>query len=121
MKKLLFIFLLICLFCTCKKDSYANLCGGKDPIKNLSWLKPRIDEYQKNNDQRSGLIRVVRGEYKGQTLYFFVLGCCAACSCNSAGCVYDCEGNTINFTSNQFIEILYDSSFSQNDQVIWNK
>lgn len=114
MKKLLLALLLLVLFCTCKKDNYANLCGGSNPIKNLSWLKVNIA----NRD--SNLLNITRGAYNGQTYYFFNLYCCTACSC-FPGPVYNCDGNIIRFSGNQYQEIQTSDQFINSKQMIWQK
>lgn len=67
MKRLLFALLLLCLFCTCKKDHYANLCGGNDPINNLPWLKAKIDTLQKFPNSKTIITRFI---YKNNTYFY---------------------------------------------------
>lgn len=114
MKRLLFAFLLICLFCTCKKDPYANLCGGSDPIKNLPWLKAKIDGVKAPDDYTT----IRRREYQGQTVFLFQGPCCPFCNCVPF-VVFNCDGNPVLFTSEQY------DGFSKNNllassQIIWH-
>ena len=110
MKKLLFAFLLLFLFCTCKKDPYANLCGGSDPIKNLAWLKVRIDTLQKYPNSMSIITRFT---YKKNT--FFLQGSYCP-NCNYLPVYYDCDGNNIDFTS-ELYENLRNEQLKK--EVIW--
>ncbi|MGI4021268.1 MAG: hypothetical protein ACRYFA_07160 [Janthinobacterium lividum] len=110
MKKLLLALLLLCLFCTCKKDPYANICGGKNPIENLPWLKAEIDTLQKSNYQYI----IKRGIYQNKTIFSESIICAL---CNSIILYYDCDGNEIHLTSEQY-NYLLNNSFP-NAETIW--
>ncbi len=111
MKRLLFALLLLCLFCTCKKDPYANLCGGSDPIKNLPWLKAKIEMLQKSNSINPIIYRFT---YQNNT--FFCEGStCTACSWFPL--FYDCDGHELKLTpeqSEQFVSAMF-----LNKETIW--
>lgn len=113
MKRLLFAFLLICLFCTCKKDPYANLCGGSDPIKNLPWLKAKIENLEMSNEHYI----IKRGVFKSKTSFFVVNRCTF---CNSVNQTFDCDGNESKLTSDQYQNIYFseNSAFLQ-AETIW--
>ncbi|RYY29669.1 MAG: hypothetical protein EOP41_02220 [Sphingobacteriaceae bacterium] len=111
MKRLLFTFLLICLFCTCKKDPYANLCGGSDPIKNLSWLKVKIETLQKSNNIDPIIYRFT---YQSNTFF------CEGSTCTNCSWVpqfYDCDGNKLNPTQEQSDQFI--SEVFLHKEVIW--
>ncbi|MGI4728800.1 MAG: hypothetical protein ACRYGB_09530 [Janthinobacterium lividum] len=112
MKKLLFAFVLLCLFCTCKKDPYANLCGGNDPINNLPWLKTMIDILQK---YKSSYPIIYRFNYKNTTL-FCEGSTCTNCSWSPG--FYDCNGNELKTNqdqSNKFMDVI-----ASKREIIWN-
>jgi hypothetical protein len=115
MKKLLFALLLLCLFCTCKKDSSSNLCGGSNPVKNLPWLKAKIDTLQKSSLHST----IRRSLYQSQTIYFLSGECCPACNCVPF-IGFDCDGKNIRFTPAQYNDVVQ-SNLLSNAQVIWIK
>ncbi|RYY06721.1 MAG: hypothetical protein EOP43_05470 [Sphingobacteriaceae bacterium] len=110
MKRLLFALLLICLFCTCKKDPYANLCGGSDPIKNLPWLKAKIETLEQFPNSMSIITRFT---YKKNT-YFLQGSYCT--NCNYLPAYYDCDGNDINYTSELYKDLQNEQSAKE---IIW--
>lgn len=113
MKNLLFASLILCLFCTCKKDNYSNLCGGSDPINNLPWLKAKVNTLETSG----GHYMIKRGIFQSKTSFFMVNRCT---NCNSVNQTFDCNGNDLKLTSEQyqFIYFSENSAFSQ-AETIW--
>lgn len=111
MKKLLFAMLLLCLFCTCKKDPYANLCGGSNPIQNLPWLKAKIDTLQKFSSSNPIIYRF---SYQNAT-YFCQGSTCTNCSWSPE--FYDCDGNKLKPAQEQSDKFM--SAVFLNKEVIW--
>jgi hypothetical protein len=112
MKKLLFALLFLGLFCTCKKDNYANLCGGNDPIKNLPWLKAKTDTLQKSNYHYF----IQRSSYQDKTLFRQSIICP---NCNSIDLYFDCDGNQLKLTQEQYEYYHSDKVFPADAEIIW--
>ncbi len=111
MKNLLFAMLLLCLFCTCKKDPYANLCGGKDPINSLPWLKAKIDTLQKFSSSNPIIYRF---SYQNVT-YFYQSSTCTNCNWNPV--FYNCDGNIAHTTQEQSADFM--NALYSNKEIIW--
>jgi hypothetical protein len=99
MKKLLLLCLLILGIFSCQKHELANpelsgaaICGVADPLKNLPWLKTKIEESATLTDY-CNLYQVTQGNYAGKTVYIEVLGGALCCTCGNT--VYDCEGKVV--------------------------
>ncbi len=119
MKKL-FLGTLICLISfACQNNelvnpelSGTNICGVTDPLKDLPWLKARIEESSTPSDYCT-VWKVIQGDYAGKTVYIVVLSGALCCTCGNG--VVDCEGNLV-FSCNAEEEARI-----KNKKVIWEK
>lgn len=55
---------------SCKKDianpsADIEICGVKDPINNLAWLKKLVEEAKRNNEE--DMLRITAFTYQGKT------------------------------------------------------
>lgn len=77
------------LMLSCEKS--ASLCGGNDPINELSWLKEEISKLSALNQCYS----ISRSTYNKQTV--FIISNCEA-HINSMPVLYNCNGNMLNLS-----------------------
>lgn len=90
---LLFLFLIVVFSCKDKSvSSNLELCGVKDPVRNLPWLKTLIDEAKANNQDEH--LTITLGKIKGETVINYSL---IYMSC--IGCVaYHCDGSRLDLS-----------------------
>jgi hypothetical protein len=94
MKSSLLILLLFCLLC-CKDNNPVNeqtLCGVKDPVRNLPWLRDLVDESIRNKTAEHLTVAVVRiGEETLINFTYIYMSC--------IGCVsYHCDGSRMDWS-----------------------
>jgi hypothetical protein len=114
------LLLIIFLMASCDKE-YVNpegagnfVCDLSDPVKDLLWLKAKIEEG--NQDEESDFCKmesVVIGSYKGQTVFIPLMNGALCCTCGNT--VYNCEGEQV-FSCDQEKEAKI-----RNKQVIWQR
>jgi hypothetical protein len=88
----LFLFLVVLGFVSCRNDTLSSrfsACGVDDPVRNLSWLKEKIEA----NPDQSKQLTVRMFDYKGTTYFDWSLLVMSCMTC----AVYDCEGNLLRF------------------------
>lgn len=76
-------------------------------------VKPKIDGFITSPEYTT----VRRREYQGQTVFLFQGTCCPACNCVPF-VVFDCNGNPLYFTSEQY-EDFRKNNLLINSQIIW--
>ncbi|PSL24608.1 hypothetical protein [Dyadobacter jiangsuensis] len=92
-KLLLFAFLVFILSC---KDntvsSTLNVCGVKDPVRNLPWLKAKIDSLKA--EKQENMLMVTVGKYKGEIIFDYTI---LYMSCNICT-VFRCDGSRVDLS-----------------------
>lgn len=91
MKNFLLLLLLILVF-SCKDNTVSSrleVCGIKDPVRNLPWLKAKIDSSKamKADEMLTITVAKIRGEtvFNYSTIYMSCIGCVA----------YHCDGTRL--------------------------
>jgi len=106
MKSLLLSLLLILVFSCKDKDAASRLeiCGVKDPVRNLPWLKALIDDSKakKHND----MLTITVGKIKGETVldYSLIYMSCIGCV------VYHCDGSRMDpskYTEQELMDFMH--------------
>ena len=105
-----FIFLTV----TCASDNIINTCSESDPIKNLIWLKSKIDELEQSDQETIKYFYVSQAEYNGSTIFIFG-NCCPVC--NTVIQAYNCDGDLIGSLGCGNEEINF--SILAKDVIIW--
>lgn len=86
------LFLFLVLFFSCKDKTISSgieVCGVKDPIHNLPWLKAMIEDAKANKQEN--ILTVRMGKIKDEVVFDFNL---IYMSC--LGCVaYHCDGSRV--------------------------
>lgn len=94
MKKLLLASSLVLIF-SCKDDTVSSrleVCGVKDPVRNLPWLKAKIDSLKK--EKQDHMLTVTVGKYKDEIVFDYTI---LYMSCNICN-VYRCDGSRLDLT-----------------------
>lgn len=90
---LLFLFLILVFSC---KDSTVSsrleVCGVKDPVRKLPWLKAKIDSLKAKNDD--DMLTVTVGKLKGEVVFdcSMIYMSCIGCS------AYHCDGTRVDLS-----------------------
>lgn len=88
-----------------------EVCGVKDPVKELAWLAERIASSGQSELNKYFYITVA--EYNEETI-FLMKNCCPFC--NSVVTAYNCEGTFLGVVGP---ESEIDGSQLSNERVIW--
>lgn len=94
MKKLLFSLFLVFAF-SCKEKTVSStleVCGVKDPVRNLPWLKAKIDSLK--TEKQDHMLTVTVGEYKGEIIFDYTI---LYMSCNICT-VFRCDGTRVDLS-----------------------
>ena len=94
MKNLLLSLLLILVF-SCKEKTISSrleVCGVKDPVRKLPWLKAKIDSLKA--EKQDHMLTVTVGKYKGETIFDYTM---LYMSCNICT-VYRCDGSRVDLS-----------------------
>ncbi|MGV3604363.1 MAG: hypothetical protein ACO1N1_24290 [Dyadobacter fermentans] len=89
----LFFFLLFIFSCKDKTiSSTLEICGVKDPVRNLPWLAARIDSLKA--EKQDNMLMVTVGKLKGEIVfdYTMVYMSCYVCQ------VYRCDGTRVDLS-----------------------
>lgn len=78
----LILFFMMLLGSTCDNSEKITFCGVKDPLKNVEWIKKRVENAEK--------IEVTKIVYNGQD--YLAINPCPNCPDNMTE-IFDCEGN----------------------------
>lgn len=102
MKSSLLILMLFCLL-SCKDKNPAseqNLCGVKDPLRNLPWLRDLVEESKKNKTSEYLTVAVVKiGEDTVINFTYMYMSC--------IGCVsYHCDGSRMDMSKYSQTELV---------------
>ncbi|WP_353720979.1 hypothetical protein [Dyadobacter sp. 676] len=114
----LFLFLLFVFSCKDKTvSSNLEVCGIKDPVRNLPWLKSLIEDAKAN--KQDNILTITVGKIKGETVFDYSL---SYMSC--IGCVgYHCDGSRLDPTkyTDQEMKDYFDSIRGEGSRgpVIW--
>ncbi len=93
--KSLLLFLFLILVFSCNDDTLSSrleVCGIKDPVRNLPWLRAKIDSLKAKGE--ADMLTVTLGKIKGE----FVFDCtmiymsCIGCS------AYHCDGTRVDLS-----------------------
>ncbi|MDO5979759.1 hypothetical protein [Flavivirga spongiicola] len=97
-KAFLSVTLLLLTILSCNNDDdFRNTCNVINPIEDLSWLKAKIAEFEKENSDFLKFLYFSQTKYNEQTVY--VLGDCCP-NCNTVFLVYNCAGTNIGTLGN---------------------
>ncbi len=96
MKNIFLVLIVVLIAISCCDDEQPH-CGGSEPIKELPWLKARIESIEDDNDLYAKNNFIQQSVYQGKTVFLFNI-CCA--SCNYTIRVFDCEGESLGFLGN---------------------
>lgn len=94
MKKLLLSLFLLFAF-SCKDNTVSstlNVCGVKDPVRNLPWLKAKIDSLK--TEKQDQMLMVTVGKLKGEIVFDYTM---IYMSCNVCD-VYRCDGTRVDLS-----------------------
>lgn len=95
MKKLLLSLFLLFAF-SCKEKTVSStleVCGVKDPVRNLPWLKAKIDSLK--TEKQDNMLMVTVGELKGEIVFDYTMLYMSCYVCN----VYRCDGTRVDLTN----------------------
>jgi hypothetical protein len=104
MKTSLPVFLLLIILLSCKDKTPASateICGVKDPIRNLRWLRELVDEAKRKKED--GFMTIVAVEVGGETVINYYLSYMSCIGCVS----YHCDGSRFdmsNYTQSEIQE-----------------
>ncbi|SDE50210.1 hypothetical protein SAMN04487996_105219 [Dyadobacter soli] len=91
MKKLLLFFSLILVF-SCKDKTVSStleVCGVKDPVRNLPWLKAKIDSSK--SKKAAEMLTITLAKIKGETVFNY-----STVYMSCIGCVaFHCDGTRL--------------------------
>ena len=98
------LFLFGLFLCSCEKNDLSSqesalphaVCGVKDPLRELSWLKEIVSKAQSGPDKFSlaGTVQLIHYQDKTFFVYQRYIMSCMACE------VYDCQGNKLDIVTN---------------------
>jgi hypothetical protein len=91
MKNLLLLLFLIVIF-SCKDrtvSSTLDVCGVKDPVRNLPWLRAKIDSLK--TEKQDDMLMVTVGKINGEIVFDCTM---VYMSCNVCQ-VYRCDGSRV--------------------------
>jgi hypothetical protein len=94
MKNLFLTFFLIFIF-SCKDNTVSSrveVCGIKDPVRNLPWLKAKIDSLKA--EKQDDMLMVTVGKIKGEAVFDYTM---LYMSCNVC-LVYRCDGTRVDLS-----------------------
>ncbi|PCE64843.1 hypothetical protein [Sediminicola luteus] len=86
---LLFLFLL-CLFASCSGDVSDEICGGNDPINQLTWLAEIVKE---NADFGTDYTNIATATLNDKQV-FIIDSCCPHCNTLPAK-IFECDGTLL--------------------------
>lgn len=116
MKKIVLLIVIVCLangFYSCKDKHQDYICGVKDPVTELEWLKDLINKAEINENHEYDLCVIYLETFNSQPVfYIYTSSSCVYCN------VYYCDGTKVQFTIESVTE------FSKNlkkDKIIWKK
>jgi hypothetical protein len=100
MRILALLFVILALTGSCETAQYdpeqqlAAVCGAKDPLKDLGWLKKQVEDFKRTSALGSSCGMVVwQVTYQGQVVFYIEEGGAACCGCG--GTLYNCAGEVI--------------------------
>lgn len=106
------ILTILCVICIsflggCEKMN-SQLCGGSNPMNDLSWLKQEINRLSTSPNCNS----ISRSTYKEQTVYIF-----SNCepNVNSIPFLYNCDGVKLELSPSDYQAL----NFTGNIELIW--
>ncbi|MCE6991727.1 hypothetical protein [Dyadobacter sp. CY323] len=111
MKKSLPLILLLALMLSCKDKSPGSsleLCGVKDPVNNLNWLKALVDEAKTKDPSYTTIVAVT---VKGETLINYYVSIMSCIGCIS----YHCDGTRFDMS------VLSQEESKQYQEDIWGE
>lgn len=88
-----------------------EVCGVKDPVKELAWLAERTAQYEPT--ELGSYFYITQAEYNKESI-FIMRNCCPYC--NTAITAYNCEGTFLGVVGP---ESEIDGSQLLNERVIW--
>ncbi|TLV03682.1 hypothetical protein [Dyadobacter luticola] len=95
MKTSLPIFLLLLMLFSCKDKSVSavEICGVRDPVRNLKWLSDKVEETKKNKEDE--FMEIVAVKVKGETIinYHMMYMSCIGCY------GFHCDGTPLDMTT----------------------
>lgn len=89
----LFFFLLFIFSCKDKTiSSTLEVCGVKDPVRNLPWLAARIDSLKA--EKQDNMLMVTVGKLKGEIVFDYTMLYMSCYVCQ----VYRCDGTRVDLS-----------------------
>nr|WP_295927915.1 hypothetical protein [uncultured Dyadobacter sp.] len=87
-----FLFLILILFFSCKDKTISSdieVCGVKDPIRNLPWLRTMIEDAKAKKQE--DILTITMGKIKDEVVFDFSLIYMSCIGCNA----YHCDGSRV--------------------------
>ena len=117
MKKIVLLILIVCLangFYACKDKHQDYICGVKDPVTELEWLKDWIKKAEINENNYYDLSVIYLETFNSQPVFYIDLHFASCLICN----VYYCDGTKVAFTNETGLEFY--NNLKRNT-IIWKK
>lgn len=95
MKNILLFLFLILVF-SCNDDTLSSrleVCGVKDPVRNLPWLRAKIDSLKTH--KQDDMLTVTLGKIKGEIVFDYTMLYMSCYVCQ----VYRCDGSRVDLTN----------------------
>jgi hypothetical protein len=117
MKKIVILIVIVCLangFYSCKDKHQDYICGVKDPVTELEWLKEWIKKAEINENHYYDLSVIYLETFNSQPVFYIYISASSCLFCE----VYYCDGTKVKFTTESLTEF---SNNLKKDKIIWKK
>ena len=91
----LFVFFFLLFIFSCKDKTISStleICGVKDPVRNLPWLTARIDSLKA--EKQDNMLMVTVGKLKGEIVFDYTMLYMSCYVCQ----VYRCDGTRVDLS-----------------------